>query len=218
MRFRKKEGAVQVMAICLIGLAIIFFWLLLGLTQIQTEYVTARLNECVSEAILSADFIDQHAMSTYGYTILDCSEPEVPHCAHNSCAYGSADMEEAEAYAQSYYKAWARLENSIKTSLALGNDLSPTEDTPCNIMKVDVEDFCVYNVIGYTGKDILSEGKTYMCGMKEKGWYDAGQTITAPNGESVQVSGIYVDIRFKIKTFMANTATIPVRVFVGITQ
>lgn len=218
MRLRKKKGAVQVMAICIMGLVVVFFWLLLGLTQLQTEYATTRLNECVSEAILSADYLDQHALSTYGYTVLDCSAPRAAHCAHNSCAYSSITLSETDAYARSYEKALGRVKDSIKASLNLGDGLSVTDRTPCGIMEVTIDDFRAYNVIARTGNNTLSEGRTYMHGMGGSLWYGEGEQIAAPNGDPVLVSGIYVDIRFKVRTFFATTTDIPVRVFVGIRQ
>ena len=214
MGVRKKEGSVQAMAICIMGLTAMLYWLLLGLTQLQTEYATARLNECVSEAVLSADYLDQHALSTYGYTVLDCSAIGADHCAHNSCAYSSGTMSETEAYE----KALCRAKDSISASLGLGAGLSTTERTLCGIVEVAIDDFRVYNVISQTGNNALSEGKTYMHAMKGSRWYDGGQPIIAPNGEAVQVSGIYIDVRFKVLTFFATTIDIPVRIFVGIRQ
>lgn len=213
MKTRKKKGSVQPIAICMMGLITVFICLLFGLTQIQTEYATTRLNESVSEAILSADYLDQYTLSTYGYTVLDCSGTDTPHCTHNSCQYST---DETAAYAKAYTKACNRFENSLKASLQLDAGLTVTSQTPCGITKVTIQDLRTYNVIDTSGSGILSEGKTYMKTPDDSRWYDNSQNITAPNGDEVLVSGVYADVVFTIRTFLSTTTDIPVRIFVGI--
>lgn len=215
MKVRKKKGGVQPIAICIMGLITVFICLLFGLSQIQTEYATARLNESVSEAILSADYLDQYAQSTYGYTVLDCSGTDKPHCTHSSCMYST---DETAAYNQAYEKARTRFENSLKDSLHLGAGFAVTSQTPCGIAGVTIQDLRTYNVIDTSGSGILSEGRTYMKSPDASQWYDNTQTVTAPNGDEVLVSGVYADVVFTIRTFWSTTTDIPVRIFVGIRQ
>ena len=53
--YKKKKGSAHIITLCLMGLVLLFLYLLAGLIQLQLEYDTAVLNEAVSEAVLAAD-------------------------------------------------------------------------------------------------------------------------------------------------------------------
>lgn len=210
---KKKEGSVQIIMLCTAGLLTLFIYQCIGLTQLQTEYDTTRLNECVQEAVMSADYIDQNASSAYGYVLLDCSDASRYHCRHDTCRYGVAAEETAYDYA--YKKAEERFKDALAASLNLTDDLAPTERTPCGIKSLQIKDFRTYSVIDRTGAGILQEGKTYELTGEGGIWHDTIQGVEAPDGEAVTMTGIYVQVDFTIRSFV-KTIIIPVRIFVGI--
>lgn len=213
---KKKEGMANSIIICCIGISLIILFLELGFNELEYEYIVTKLNECVSEAIMAGNFADRAMMSEYGYILPDCSEKTETSCIGRECTYKT--VSEEEAFAKAYQKALYRVKDSLITTLNLTDSMEVTDKTPCKITEVKIKDFRIYGHIdaaGASDESGLSEGYTFIKTLTDEGWTDNADTITVPSGNTVDKSGIYMEVDFKTDT-IGDKTDIPVRIFVGI--
>ena len=110
------------------------------------------------------------------------------------------------------------MKDSLITTLNLTDSMEVTDKTPCKITEVKIKDFRVYGHIddaGASDESGLSEGYTFIKTLTDEGWTDNSDTITVPSGNTVDKSGIYMEVDFKTDT-IGDKTDIPVRIFVGI--
>ena len=211
--YKKKKGSAHIITLCLMGLVLLFLYLLAGLTQLQLEYDTAVLNEAVSEAVLAADYMDQYMAAARGCIVFDCSPLGESGCSYRGCLYESGSEE--HACSQAFEKARERFRESLSDALSLHTDFAVTGNTPCGIKQIEIKEFRTYSVMEQAENGFPGVGRTYMKTLQAAQWYDYGHSLSAPNGEPILTSGIYVDVEFTVKTFL-KTTKLPVRTFVGI--
>jgi len=191
MLFDKKDGNVQITAICMIALAVIFLILLFGMMQLQTEYVYFKTNECFEEALLASNCHDVSVKNSYSSPLFSCNE--ITHCSPSDCSYALCSMETATLKA--YDAAKKRFEDSISSSLSLGSGLVPGEDS-C-LEEMTLSDFRIYNVTGSGIWECDGDTVTF--------YGDALGIMQAPDGNAITRSGVYAEIKCKLSGFTARS-------------
>lgn len=201
---QKGNGSVDIILLLSLLIVTLSAITIMGLTERMAKYAKYNVEDAVIVSAMSANVIDLYKAATDEIVVLSCSD------GPDDDYYTMYNEDVYEATREACRMAYERFTYVLASSLQL--ERNPFVDESAYVKQIQINEFSIYNVIDndiYRASDVngnISAAELFQ---------DKRGSMTVNGGDSVNYSGIFVDITAQIE-ILGNIYTKNVKEYIEI--